>query len=122
MDRGTGMELERANGYSGARGGFYETLNCYTMTLCHARNSRLPATVSQVRPKRDAIRSPAARTLTHTLLPSAQPLSPSQLLGCRQRTTSPSSRSASQRIYTTQTQPLSIKPAILRVRTVAAAR
>ena len=41
----SGMELERANGYSGARGGFYETLNCYTMTLCHARNSRLPSTV-----------------------------------------------------------------------------
>jgi hypothetical protein len=86
-------------------GGFYETLICYTMTLCHARNSRLPATVSHVRPKRDAIRSPAARTLTHTLLPSAQPLSPSQLLGCRQRTTSPSSRSASQRIYTTPLDP-----------------
>ena len=49
MDRGTGMELERTNlVYSGARGGFYETMTS-------ARNSRLPATVPVVRRKRDAI-------------------------------------------------------------------
>ena len=59
--------------YSGARGGFYETLTS-------ARNSRLPATVPVVRRQRNAIGRARLPRITHPLLPSAQPLSPSQLL------------------------------------------
>ena len=73
MDRGTGMELERTIWvYSGARGGFYETLTCSQLqTTCDR-----PCGTPQARCDQE---SPAAR-ITHALLPSAQPLSPSQLL------------------------------------------
>ena len=64
--------------YSGARGGFYETLTS-------ARNSRLPATVPVVRRQRNAIGRARLPRITHPLLPSAQPLSPSQLLWRREQ-------------------------------------
>ena len=59
--------------YGGARGGFYGTLTS-------TRNSRLPATVPVVRRQRNAIGRARLPRITHPLLPSAQPLSPSQLL------------------------------------------
>jgi hypothetical protein len=64
--------------YSGAHGGFYETLTS-------ARNSRLPATVPVVRRQRNAIGRARLPRITHPLLPSAQPLSPSQLLWRREQ-------------------------------------
>ena len=80
MDRGTGMELERTNWvYSGARGGFYETLTSLLATPDYLRPSLWYA-ASAMR----SGESPAAR-ITHALLPSAQPLSPSQLLWRREQ-------------------------------------
>jgi hypothetical protein len=111
MDRGTGMEWV----YSGARGGFYGTLTS-------ARNSRLPVRPSQLWYAASAMRSgePGCR-ITHPLLPSAQPLSPSQLLWRREQY-----YFSILSVYTTlrnpptplERTPACANPAVLRVRTV----
>lgn len=111
MDRGTGMEWV----YSGARGGFYGTLTS-------ARNSRLPATVpAVVRRKRNAIGRARLPHNSPSLLPSAQPLSPSQLLWRREQY-----YFSILSVYTSlrnpptplERTPACANPAVLRVRTV----
>ena len=99
--------------YSGARGGFYETLTS-------ARNSRLPVDRPCGTPQARCEGEPGCR-ITHPLLPSAQPLSPSQLLWRREQY-----YFSILSVYTSlrnpptplERTPACSNPAVLRVRTV----
>ena len=98
--------------YSGARGGFYETMICSQLqTTCDR-----PCGTPQARCEGE----PGCR-ITHPLLPSAQPLSPSQLLWRREQY-----YFSILSVYTSlrnpptplERTPACSNPAVLRVRTV----